>query len=82
MNNQLATIGALAMDLKRATFGSEKVFEVFINEVLKKRGEINKKSVPLYIQNVLNNLERRSDKEDLLMYSVLLQNYSQSGKQK
>jgi len=79
MNNQLATIGALALDLKRASLGSKKVSEIFMKEAIKRRDEINKNNAPLYIQNVLSNFEKDQDKEDLLMYSILLQNYSING---
>jgi len=79
MNSQLSTIGAMAMDLKRASLGSKNVSEVFINEALKRRDEIDKKNIPLYIQNILDNFGKDRDKENLLMYSILLQNYSQSG---
>ncbi len=65
-------IGAIAMDLKRAALGSEKSSNIFLKEAKKKRKEIKVK-MPKYIEKILNNFG--NDKEDLLMYSTLLQNY-------
>lgn len=84
MNNQLNIIGALAMDLRRASLGSNKISAVFMGEALDKRDKVNKNDTPLYIQNILNGIKKSEDKENLLMYSILLQNYSiyKYGKQK
>lgn len=82
MNEQLKIIGALAMDLKRVSMGkyrcSENVANRFWQEVIKRKSEIKITKTPKYIENLLNNLEREKDFETLLMYSTLLQNYSQT----
>lgn len=67
------TIGAIAMDLKRAALGSGKTSQIFLHEAMKKRSEV-KKDTPAYIKEILNNLEK--DREQLLMQSILLQNYA------
>ena len=86
MNDQQNIIGALAMDLKRvamSTFnGSDIVADRFWKEAQKRKSEIEMPKVPGYIENLLNNLNNKKDYERLLMYSILLQNYSQNGKQK
>lgn len=83
MNDQLNTIGALAMDLKRVSLGlnrgSTNMANRFWIEVLKRKSEIDTSKTPDYIAKLLKNLENKEDKEDLLMYSVLLQNYVQKG---
>lgn len=84
--NKLA-LSSLAMDLKRVALGyyrgSDAMAERFFEEALKRRREINQKSVRPYIRKILNNLEAmKSQKphkdiaEDALMYSTLLQNAS------
>ncbi len=83
MNDQLNIIGALAMDLKRVSLGldrgSTNMADRFWIEALKRKSEINTSKIPNYIAKLLKNLENKEDKEDLLMYSVLLQNYAQKG---
>lgn len=84
--NKLA-LSSLAMDLKRVALGyyrgSDAMAERFFEEALKRRKEINQKSVKPYVRRILNNLEAiKSQKlhkeiaEDALMYSTLLQNAS------
>lgn len=84
MNDQLSIIGALAMDLKRVSMGlyrgSNNVAGRFWKEAVKRKSEIEISKTPAYIANLLNNLKNGHDFEKLLMYSVLLQNYSQNGK--
>lgn len=69
------TIGDIAMDLKRAALGSEKVSGVFLGEAVERKKGVNRE-VPSYIRNILDSLGKNEDKENLLMYSTLLQNYS------
>lgn len=69
------TISDIAIDLKRAATASGKVSDIFLTEALEKRNKI-KEALPEYIKKILTGLNRNSDKEDLLMYSTLLQNYS------
>jgi len=81
MNNQLNIIGALAMDLKRVSLssynGSGNVANRFWEEAIKRKSEIETSKVPVYIGNLLEDLKNKKDFEKLLMYSTLLQNYSQ-----
>lgn len=85
MNDQLNTIGALAMDLKRVSLGlyrgSEAMANRFWQEVIKRKSEIEVSKTPKYIENLLNDLNDKKDFEKLLMYSTLLQNYSQVDRQ-
>lgn len=67
------TIGAIAMDLKRAALGSEKTLQIFLDEAVKKNKKVNK-NLPAYIQQILKDFGK--DRENLLMYSTLLQNYA------
>lgn len=82
MNDQLNTIGALAMDLKRVSLAmhknSDKVADRFWKEAMKRKLEIEISKTPGYIRNLLNNLEDTEDFEKILMYSILLQNYSKN----
>lgn len=75
MNIQQIEIGSLAMDLKRASLGSTEVYKTFLNEAIKRKSKITTDNLPTYIQDILISFEKNSDKEDLLMYSTLLQNY-------
>ena len=83
MNNQYNIIGALAMDLKRVSLGlyngSGSVADRFWKEAIKRKSEIETSKVPDYISNLLKDLGSKKDFEKLLMYSTLLQNYSQKG---
>jgi len=84
MNNKIA-LSSLAMDLKRVALayyrGSLKTADRFLEEALKRVGEINKSEISPNIIKVLNNIEKlgsQTDKkdaaEDALMYSTLIQN--------
>lgn len=66
-------IGAIAMDLKRAALGSGKMSQVFLREAMKKRDGVNA-NIPEYIKKILDGFGE--DKEQLLMQSILLQNYA------
>lgn len=66
-------IGDIAMDLKRAALGSEKISKIFLAEAVKKRSGVNG-NVPEYIKKILDGFGK--DKELLLMQSILLQNYA------
>jgi hypothetical protein len=80
MTNQQQIIGALAMDLKRVAMakydGSEKVAERFWQEVIKRKTEVLKTELPNYLKNLYVQIENNNDKDNLLMYSVVLQNYA------
>lgn len=80
MNDQ-QIIGALAMDLKRVAlakhYGSDKVADRFWQEVIKRKEVFSKIKLPEYLADIYTNLENKNDKDSLLMYSVLLQNYAE-----
>ncbi|HLC94506.1 MAG TPA: hypothetical protein VJH96_02985 [Patescibacteria group bacterium] len=81
MNNKYL-LESLAMDLKRVAMGlhhgSYVMAERFIKEALKRKGEIESSTLPPYILNILGKLHAHIDKETALMYSTLIQNYTQS----
>ena len=81
----LETLGALALDLKRASLafwnGSTSTGERFIAEVVTRQGEVNMDEVDTRTRNVLAALpgvfsqdDTKKKAEDLLMYSTLVQN--------
>ncbi len=78
MNDQSIVLSSLAMDLKRAALafwrGSTGVAQKFLGESLERKKEINMKEIDPYISNVLKDINNK-DAEDLLMYSILIQNY-------
>ena len=78
--NDRQIIAALAMDLKRVALakhsGSEKVADRFWQEVVKRKESVSKIFLPKYLINLYNDLEKNNDKDSLLMYSVILQNYA------
>lgn len=86
MNSNKLALASLAMDLKRVALGyyrgSDTMAERFFEEIIKRRNEIDRKSVKPYIRKILDNLELMKQKnkediaEDALMYSTLLQNAS------
>lgn len=65
----------IAMDLKRAAIGSGAISKVFLAEARLKSKNIKAK-LPDYIKKILKDLKINSNKEDLLMYSTLLQNHA------
>ena len=82
-------IESLASDLKRVSFGISRnslvMAKRFWQEGLKRIEEIEIKNMPNYIRKILKNIQQlkiRLDHnrmaEDCLMYSVLLQNFSQN----
>lgn len=81
-----AALASLAMDLKRVALGyyrgSDVMAERFFEEIIKRRNEVDKKSVKPYIRKILDNFELMKQKskediaEDALMCSTLLQNAS------
>lgn len=85
MNNK-QVFGALAMDLKRVALGyfrgSTTMSEIFYQEALKRRGEVDRKNLKPYLVKFLNDIENlRKEKkekaaEDALFYSTIFQNAS------
>jgi hypothetical protein len=81
-NNQI--LGALALDLKRVAVGyfrgSNTMADRFYEEALKRREELDNRSLKPYLVNFLNKLDslRTQDKtktaEDALLYSTIFQN--------
>lgn len=72
---------SLASDLKRVALGMQRGSTVmamkFLNEALKRKNEICMTLVAPYIKKVLARLDKDIDAEDALMYSTLIQNYTQ-----
>ena len=80
MTKNQQIIGALAMDLKRVALakhqGSKRVADRFWQEVIKRKTEVLKTELPNYLKNLYVQIENNNDKDNLLMYSVVLQNYA------
>lgn len=86
MNNKIA-LESLAMDLKRVSLGyqrnSLKMADRFYIEALKRKSEVDLSTIKNYLKNILKNIETLRDStpekiaEDTLMYSTLIQNYTQ-----
>ncbi len=75
---------SLASDLKRTALGlhrrSNIMAQRFLDEALKRKSEINMEKVSPYIKDLINQINRDIDAEDALMYSTLIQNYTQHKK--
>lgn len=86
MNNKFI-LESLSMDLKRVAIGNHRksftMADRFLEEALKRKKEIDMSSIKKYMQNVLENIEKMKGKnseeisEQSLMYSTLIQNYTQ-----
>lgn len=86
MNNK-TIFGALAMDLKRVALGyhrgSNVMAERFLDEAIKRKGEIDKSQIKPYLSKFLKNIDNlkkesgQKGAEDALMYSTIFQNASQ-----
>jgi hypothetical protein len=85
MNKNKIALSSLAMDLKRVALsyhnGSVETAKRFFEEAIKRRDEVDKKRVRIYIREILDNLDelilQKDNKkiaEDALMYSTLFQN--------
>ena len=84
MNNKLI-LESLAMDLKRIALGLQRgsisMAERFIKEALKRKNELDIKSLKPYVQKLIGRMEdslkgkdHQKKAEDALMYSTLFQN--------
>lgn len=75
---------SLASDLKRVALGlhrgSNIMAQRFLLEARNRKMEIDTKEVAPYIIKLLNNLDKDVNAETALMYSVLIQNYTQNKK--
>lgn len=73
---------SLASDLKRVALGlqrgSDKMAKLFLTEALKRRKETELSELDPYMRKLLKNLNKNLDAEDALMYSTLIQNYTQN----
>ena len=85
MNNKIA-LESMSMDLLRVALGlhrgSYKMASRFFEEAIKRNGEIDSATLRPYLIRILkkaisHDKENLKDfKEDFLMYSVLIQNYT------
>ena len=82
MNNNIYILESLASDLKRVALGlhrgSTTMANRFLDEALKRKNELNTEDVAQYIQKLLEKIDKDLDSENALMYSTLIQNYTQS----
>ena len=86
MNNKFV-LESLVMDLKRVAIGNHRksfgMAKRFYDEALKRKNEVDTKEIKSYLLNILENIETMKDKnaeqisEQALMYSTLIQNYTQ-----
>ncbi len=85
MNNNKLALASLAMDLKRVALGyhrgSLNTAKRFLQEALKRRGEIDQSLVKPYLVKLLMKFptivkekDQQKIAEDALMYSTLFQN--------
>ena len=49
----------------------------FLDEALKRRDEVDLGEVASYMRTLLNRLNSETDSDEALMYSTLIQNYTQ-----
>ena len=72
---------SLASDLKRVALvlhrGSNSMAQRFLDEAIKRKREVEMKTVAPYIRELLDGLNKDIDSEKALMYSTLIQNYTQ-----
>lgn len=75
---------SIASDLKRVALGlyrgSDTVAQRFLIEALKRKNELDAKEIAPYIKKLKNNLDKKMTPDDALMYSTLIQNYTQHKK--
>ncbi len=87
MDNKIV-LESLSMDLLRIALGlhrgSYKMAERFSIEALKRKNEVDEKSIKPYLKKTLASMEislntsdREKKAEDALMYSTLIRNYTQ-----
>jgi hypothetical protein len=80
MNNKYI-LESLASDLKRVALGLHRGSNVmakrFLTEALKRKDEVDINKVAPYIKKILNKIRSNINAEDALMYSTIIQNYTQ-----
>jgi hypothetical protein len=82
MTEEQQLLGALSLDLKRVAMAkfhnSQKVADIFWLEILKRKDKIKHLELPSYLSDMYEQIEKNNDKDNLLMYSVILQNYARN----
>ncbi len=72
---------SLASDLKRVSLGLQRGSNImaqrFLSEALKRKRETKSKDLAPYMKKLLKRLNNDLNAEDALMYSTLIQNYTQ-----
>lgn len=72
---------SLASDLKRVAIGlhrgSNAMAQRFLEEALKRKSEANLDDLAPYMKKLLSRLDKEIKADDALMYSTLIQNYTQ-----
>lgn len=80
MNNKYI-LESLASDLKRVALGlnrgSDKMAQRFLDEAIKRKAEVKMKMVAPYIKKIIDQLDKNINAENALMFSTLIQNYTQ-----
>lgn len=87
MNKNQIALASLSMDLKRIALGYQRgspaVAQRFLQEALKRRGDIDQAQIKPYLRKLLNSFDQIISQkdtmkiaEDTLMYSILFQNAS------
>jgi t-SNARE complex subunit (syntaxin) len=75
---------SLASDLKRVALGlhrgSDSMAKRFLEEARERKKEIKMDKIAPYIKNLLNNMDKKMNADDALMFSTLIQNYTQHKK--
>ena len=75
---------SLASDLKRVALGlyrgSDAMAKRFLQEARERKKEVKLDQVAPYIKKLLNNLDNEMDADEALMFSTLIQNYTQQKK--
>ncbi|OGK21255.1 hypothetical protein A3C23_01950 [Candidatus Roizmanbacteria bacterium RIFCSPHIGHO2_02_FULL_37_13b] len=83
MNNKFV-LESLASDLKRVALGfhrgSNTMVQRFLDEALNRKEEVKVDQVAPYIKSLLKKLNKKTNSDEALMYSTLIQNYTQSKK--
>lgn len=81
--NQKILVESLSMDLLRVALGlhrgSLKMAQRFKEEALKRQNELNSLLISPYLKRLLSNSKKAlgaNKEEDVLMYSVLFQNFA------
>lgn len=89
MTNNNYILGSLASDLKRVVVGLQRgsfgMADRFAKEALHRKQEVDIGKLKPYMRDILNNLEfllrgkkeSKKESENILMYSTLIQNYTQ-----